>query len=315
MSPTATFFSPAKPSTSKGKALAIGSPSTAQNGQFQTLVSDLEATRQVDKQMLDRLVEKATTLAPASYASIHVALTSDDYQALLPNLSPLLQQLFEGLTPLGTLHLLQPSTAFQTLLHTELTLAGFSVLSLPSVDNRSSLVVQRPSHAPSTTFSLKKRTPATDPPQMVRHKTDTATKKALWTLVSPSTPKIDQNALLTEADRARPIPACEPISATGRPRRKRACKNCSCGLKELEEEEARTGKVVMLDETGERVVEVKQSEKERLIQAAKNAPKATSSCGNCYLGDAFRCSSCPYLGLPAFKPGEKVEISLDMDDI
>ena len=83
----------------------------------------------------------------------------------------------------------------------------------------------------------------------------------------------------------------------GAPRRKKACKGCSCGLAELEEEERRTGKVVLLDgsQNGEaRAVE--QSEKERLIQAAKSAPKATSSCGSCFLGDAFRCASCPYLG-------------------
>jgi len=291
----------------KGPALAIGSLSTAQDSKYQSLVADLESSRQVDKQLLDRLVDGATFLENASYSAVHMTLSTSEYDALLPKAAPLLAQLRDGLMPLGTLNLHNLASASSAPFTSELTLAGFTILSTDGT-----LVAQKPAHAPSAALSLSKK-PAAVP--LNRKKTDPATKKALWALSAPGTPSIDAEALLTPADRARPVPTCEPVTA-GAPRRKRACKNCSCGLRELEEEELRASKVVLLDggQEGE-AVEVSQDEKARLVAAAKAAPKATSSCGSCFLGDAFRCASCPYLGLPAFNPGEKVEIDFGMDDI
>ncbi|KAJ7179391.1 Fe-S cluster assembly protein DRE2 [Mycena filopes] len=293
---------PAAPS--KGPALAIGSLRTAQDGRYQSLISDLESSRKVDKQMLDRLVDGATVLEPSFYSSVHVTLSESEYQDLLPKAASFLSQLREGLQPLGTLHL---HDAASTALPSELTLAGFTTLSTDGT-----LIVQKP--AQLAALPLKKAA-AASLPLLNRKKTDPATKKALWALSAPTAPSIDAEALLTPADRKRPVPTCDPIER-GAPRRKKACKGCSCGLRELEEEEARTGKVVLLDGSQEGgALEVSQDERARLVAAAKAAPKATSSCGSCFLGDAFRCASCPYLGLPAFQPGEKVEISFDMDDI
>jgi len=227
-------------------------------------------------------------LAPSSYASIHVVLSQPEYSSLLPDLQPLFKQIFAGLTPLGTLHLLNLTTGFLTL-PGELTLAGFTVIESVHDGADPRIIAQRP--LPPIAMPLPLALP-------LRRNADPAkqsSKKALWALTSPSTPTIDAESLLTAADRVRPIPTCEPVTATT-PRRKKACKNCSCGLAEIEAEEAKTGKVVLLN--SDSVVEVGAGdvEKNRLTAAAKAAPKATSSCGSCFLGDAFRCASCPYLG-------------------
>jgi hypothetical protein len=92
---------------------------------------------------------------------------------------------------------------------------------------------------------------------------------------------IDEDELLDDADMAAPAAAaaddCE-VGAGGR----KACKNCTCGRAE--------GAMV---------------EKVELTADMLDNPQE-GGCGSCALGDAFRCATCPYLGLPAFKPGEKV---------
>lgn len=105
---------------------------------------------------------------------------------------------------------------------------------------------------------------------------------AVWKLdVDDEDEQIDADELLDEEDKLKPT--AESLRVCGTTGKRKACKDCSCGL--AEELEAET--------------------KNSAIQ--NNTPK--SSCGSCYLGDAFRCASCPYLGMPAFKPGEKILLS------
>lgn len=92
----------------------------------------------------------------------------------------------------------------------------------------------------------------------------------------------DPDDLLTEEDLIRPDPAS--LKVCGTTGQRKACKNCVCGLKE----------------------ELDSEDKKKVEENQKNFK---SSCGSCYLGDAFRCASCPYLGMPAFKPGEKVKLA------
>lgn len=95
--------------------------------------------------------------------------------------------------------------------------------------------------------------------------------------------RIDADELLDEEDKVKPT--AESLRVCGTTGKRKACKDCSCGLADELDAEAKG------------------------VAAAANTANAKSSCGSCYLGDAFRCATCPYLGMPAFKPGEKIQLS------
>jgi len=113
-------------------------------------------------------------------------------------------------------------------------------------------------------------------------------KLAVWSLsdslADDEVDLVNEEDLLDEEDLIKP--SSESLKVCGTTGKRKACKDCSCGLAE-------------------------ELDAEKGIQSTKNTKSATSSCGSCYLGDAFRCASCPYLGMPAFKPGEKIQLSVN----
>ncbi|KAJ5161794.1 hypothetical protein N7492_007186 [Penicillium capsulatum] len=117
---------------------------------------------------------------------------------------------------------------------------------------------------------------------------------------------INEDDLLDEQDFTRPImppPECQP--KTGK--RRKACKDCTCGLADRLEAEDKERR-----ETADKNLNVMKLDTGDLNELDFTVQGKTGSCGSCALGDAFRCDGCPYLGLPAFKPGQEVQILNDV---
>ncbi|CRK47915.1 hypothetical protein BN1723_016813 [Verticillium longisporum] len=120
---------------------------------------------------------------------------------------------------------------------------------------------------------------------------------------------IDEDTLLTEEDLMRPVnipPECAPKAG----KRRRACKDCSCGLAErlaAEDAAKRAAADAQLGAIQKQAANVKLAADD-LAEVDFTVQGKVGSCGNCALGDAFRCDGCPYVGLPPFKPGEEVRL-------
>ena len=101
---------------------------------------------------------------------------------------------------------------------------------------------------------------------------------------------LDEDELLDESElRAGADEAAAAKASGGCATSKSACKNCSCGRAEAE---AAAGPGGVLTE--------------------EQKKEFKSACGNCYLGDAFRCAGCPMLGQPAGAPPGSTKVTVDL---
>lgn len=202
----------------------------------------------------------------------------------------LLGAICKALQPGGRLVVQEPANgsaqATEEALKRNLLLAGFTGVEASTGAGALKVVASKPSWetGAKAAIALKPKAAPTAPANGAG-----SAAAAAWKFAADDDDElIDEDELLTEEDLKRPsVPAaaddCE-VGASGR----KACKNCSCGRAEAEA-------------AGVKV---------ELTQEMLDNPQ--SACGSCGLGDAFRCASCPYKGLPAFQPGKRIQLGSDL---
>lgn len=118
---------------------------------------------------------------------------------------------------------------------------------------------------------------------------------------------IEEEDLIDEDDSNKPMITMITCGKS-KTKKKKACKDCTCGMKEQEEREIND-----IRSQQDKVVQFTEDELTEIDFTIDG--KKVGGCGSCSLGDAFRCSGCPYLGLPAFKPGQPINLDSISDDL
>ncbi|CAG7925100.1 unnamed protein product [Penicillium olsonii] len=300
-------FSPSKPVQAK-RTLLLAPPSIAtQEDKLRGLFTTFDRSI-TDLQMLDRLSAGFVSL-PASTYDLVLVLTDSDGTRRSEALKLLTRDVYTTLVPS-----MKPGAKLQT---QDSTLnASDSMEAILAGLIQSDTGFEKPNFEPTAAvplkFGLKKKNkPAMAP--VTAPVTAIPTGFAAPTINGATNHDredededelINEDTLLNEEDLTRPImPQCQP--KTGR--RRRACKDCTCGLAdklEAEDKERRAN--------ADKELNVMKLDTGDLAELDFTVEGKTGSCGSCALGDAFRCDGCPYMGLPAFKPGQEVQILNDV---
>ncbi|KAI1004818.1 hypothetical protein K3495_g3398 [Podosphaera aphanis] len=271
------------------RTLLLAPPSIASH---ETILKDVFANYErstTDLQMLDRLSAGLVSLPASTYDLILILADADSSQSTsAPPLDrDLLGKIFAALQPGGKLQSQNRKVdlAQRSVEHKEAILAGLIL-------EGKNLV--KPLYRAGDTVPLR---------LLRRKKEDNVVETGIdGDDDDDDNDLIDEDTLLTEEEQKRPlnIPAeCTPRVG----KRRRACKDCTCGLAEklaaedAAKRSAADNQLRALKLGGDELSEIDFTVKGKI-----------GSCGNCSLGDAFRCEGCPYIGMPAFKPGEEVRL-------
>ncbi|EME27114.1 uncharacterized protein Gasu_53340 [Galdieria sulphuraria] len=195
----------------------------------------------------------------------------------------ILEKVFGYLSKDGTLELELSGIENTSPVKTELKLCGFKDIEEDySQEAKKVLVSRKPNY--DVGVSIQVVTKSNGELEEVKHGATQKETVQLWKKLSAAQVDeqdlVDENSLV-EMDETLEGVGQKSACAVGR----KPCANCTCGKAE----------------------KLENSVKIATYSLTETAP--SSACGNCYRGDAFRCAGCPYLGLPPFKPGEKVALS------
>ncbi|KAK7545481.1 cytokine-induced anti-apoptosis inhibitor 1, Fe-S biogenesis-domain-containing protein [Phyllosticta citricarpa] len=307
------------------RTLLVAPPSIAAHPEALNRVFDTYDRNVTDFQMLDRLALGLVTLPQSTYDIVLVLSDADGSRNESQNLlsRDVFPKLVESLKPGGRLRSQDGQFGLDGPEKTEAILAGLvnqdgdgMVKPDYSAEQAVPLRLKRKTNAPSSAASNgavplalngKRKSESVEPPKpagvgFVDFSDDFGAPVVTGEDDDDDDDLIDEDELLTEQDKMRPVmppPECRPKVG----KRRRACKDCTCGLAQQLEQEDKAKR-----EAADKALNTMKLDTEDLAEVDFTVQGKVGSCGNCALGDAFRCDGCPYIGLPAFKPGEEVRL-------
>ncbi|KAL4785008.1 Fe-S cluster assembly protein dre2 [Aspergillus varians] len=292
---------PSKPVDTGKRTLLLAPPSIAtQEDKLRGLFTTYNRNT-TDLQMLDRVSAGFVSLPPSTYDLVLV-LTDCDGTRRSEALQLLKREVYAAVIPAmkGGAKLQTEDNFFGEAEEREAVLAGLakSASGFEKLDmgNAAAVPLRLGRKKKAAPAPAPARAPVVQPPPIISPDNNDLDDDEL----------IDEDTLLSADDLNREI--IQPLECRPKAgKRRRACKDCSCGLAaqiEAEDKERR--------ETADKSLNVMKLETDDLNELDFTVQGKTGSCGNCALGDAFRCDGCPFIGLPAFKPGQEVQILNDV---